>query len=32
MSTDVPPSARLVACEKPKYLMKMLGRTATIAR
>src|SRR4051795_3419947 len=32
ISTEVPPSAREVACEKPPYLMKMLGNTATAAR
>jgi hypothetical protein len=31
ISTEVPPSARPVACENPKYLMKRLGATATVA-
>ena len=32
ISTDVPPSARAVAVEKPPYLMKSDGSTATAAR
>jgi hypothetical protein len=29
---DVPPSARVVACENPPYRMKRVGRVATTAR